>query len=154
MSQPLSNGRRIWRVCLISHRCFLSLTSLLLILSSLLLCQMSCSFSPGCFLLSWVPRSWPSTHAYGFYCGCCNPRTGARTGITAAPAPLSPAFKQAIREFVLVLLLHAEDDPGLGCCLLVDKTFGPGIPNVYSHFLFWMCSLSLRCLSPPRTGCF
>lgn len=71
-----------------------------------------------------------------FYCGCCNPRTGARTGITAAPAPLSPAFKQAIREFVLVLLLHAEDDPGLGCCLLVDKTFGPGIPNVYSHFLF------------------
>ena len=66
-----------------------------------------------------------------FYCGCYNPGTGARAGIKAAPAPLSPAFKQAIREFALVLLLRAEGDPGLGYCLpaTVDKTFGPGFPS-------------------------
>ena len=65
-----------------------------------------------------------------FYCGCYSPRAGAGAGIMAAP--LSPAFQRAIRECVLVLLLHAEGDPGLGCCLTgtVDKTFGPSIPNV------------------------
>ncbi|KAJ7397601.1 Ankyrin repeat and BTB/POZ domain-containing protein BTBD11-A [Pitangus sulphuratus] len=53
-------------------------------------------------------------------------------GITPVPAPLSLAFKQAIRDFVLVLLLRAEDDPGLGCCLMamLDKTFGLGFPSV------------------------
>lgn len=73
-----------------------------------------------------------------FYCGRYNPGTRARAGITAAPAPLSPAFKQAIREFVLVLLLHAEGDTGLGCCLMamVDETSGPGFPGVYTCFLF------------------
>lgn len=91
-----------------------------------------------------------------FYCGCYNPRTRARAGITAAPAPLSPAFKQAIREFVLVLLLWAEGDLGLGCCLMamVDKAFGPSFPAVYPRFLFWTCLLNLPRLSPPRMGGF
>lgn len=52
-------------------------------------------------------------HTYiWFYCDCYDPRTRAGAGIKAAPA-LPPAFRQAVREIVLVLLLHAEDDPGL-----------------------------------------
>lgn len=147
-SRPLSDGRRIWRACLISCCRFLSFTSLLLILSSVLLCQMVLLF------LSKALVTFQTS--IRFYCGRYNPGTRARAGITAAPAPLSPAFKQAIREFVLVLLLRAEGDTGLGCCLMamVDETSGPGFPGVYTCFLFWTCSLNLCLLSSPRMGGF
>lgn len=70
--------------------------------------------------------------------------------ITSVPAPPSPGFELAVGDFVLMPLLHAEDDPSLGCCLMavVDKTFGLGFPSVYPCFflwngLIWTCVTSL-----------
>lgn len=64
---------------------------------------------------------------------------GQKLEITPVPAPPSPRFELAIGDFVLVPLLCAEDDPGLGCCLMavVDKTFVLGFPSVYPCVFLW-----------------
>lgn len=150
-SQPLSNGRRIWRTCLISCCHFLSLTSLLLILSSLLLCQMSI------FLSKVLPcESYSSLMIFHVCIQFTNPEPEPRLGLRLLLASRSPAFEQAIREFALVLLWHVEGDPGLSYCLpaMVGKIFGPVFPSVNHCFLIWTCSLKLRHLSAPKMGVF
>lgn len=80
-NQPLSDGRRMWRACLVSCWRFLSLTSLLLILSS------SVAVSAVLLFLSRVlPRELCSSlttfhTCVRFYRSCYNPGTGARAGL-------------------------------------------------------------------------
>lgn len=95
-NQPLSDGRRIWRACLISSCHFSSFTSafhsfLPVAVSDVL------AFLSRAFLVTLVPLSWTCTCVYGFTVVCYNPRPWARAENKAAPASPSPAFKQAFR---------------------------------------------------------
>lgn len=95
-TQPLSDGRKIGRACLISCCHFSFLTSQLWIVPFPVLCQVSCAFSPGHFLMSCVTLSWPSIHSWG----CYKPGTRARSW-----------------ELHLLLLLHLQDSNRLfGFC--------------------------------------
>lgn len=142
-SQPLSDGRKISRACLISCCRFSFLTSplwifpspgVLLFLSRALFYELCYSLMTYTFM--GLLQAWDQSQ---------------ELGITSGPAPPSPRFEQSFGGFVLVLLLFAEDDPSLDCCLMA---VGLGFPSVYPAFFFGTGSLNLCHLFPPRMDVF
>lgn len=151
-SQPLSDGRKIGRACLISCCCFYLLTSWLWIVPSPVLCQVSSSLLSRalsyelCYSLMTFYTFMVLLQAW----------TRARGWELGVPAHPSPRFEQAIGGFILVPLLHAENDPSLACCLkaVVDKTFGLGFPRVYPCLFLWNGLIEPVSPLSSQDGCF